>query len=561
MLDIKVSAALMGFSLLEQRTILDCVKEGKQAPTARLRSAVTQVEEIIDSHEEVVEGYAGFPIEKELITKNKGKFKDDRNIGRVVSQGGQSMVITGKKSDGRYSVVGKKGEKTAKAPEDIGLNMQREWIDIDDLHNQMVEGMKAARKNVGASSCWDGYKAKGTKKKGGKEVPNCVEEEKKDLPKNKMFRKMGNLGRDIVSKHTSDEDRQKKYDRQKKMTKVFNKANEEVEQVDELYKGKHGQSEKEYADSRSSGGKMVSGDSKMSGAEYTHGRRVKAANPGMQPDVGGKTKPKSQGKMDKGTRADITYRKANLKAKNEEFDALINEIILDEAFDDYTFEELHDICVEALNELDIDDLHETFAILDDIELLTEVTSPAKVNALRLKDKASAASGEGQSAGRDAGAEARKRLGDKKPEAKPEVGARREKMKAALKSAGSAVKKGLKTAGAAASKGAGYAAGAAGRAAKGAASNFKKGYERGSQGSSGSSSTSSVSSGSTSNNSGGTTSSSSSEPRTRLRDKIKSGIKKVVGGVARSVSRGARGVARRMGEETTYSWRDSMGLDQ
>ena len=87
---------------------------------------------------------------------------------------------------------------------------------------------------------------------------------------------------------------------------------EEVE-VDEVYKGKHGQSDKEYADSRSQGGKMVSGDSKRSGAEYTHGRRVKAANPGMQPDVGGKTKPKSQGKMDRGTRADLEYRKANLK--------------------------------------------------------------------------------------------------------------------------------------------------------------------------------------------------------------------------------------------------------
>ncbi len=94
---------------------------------------------------------------------------------------------------------------------------------------------------------------------------------------------------------------------------------EDVEQVDELYKGKHGQSDKEYADSRSQGGKMVSGDSKMSGAEYTHGRRVKAANPGMQPDVGGKTKPKSQGKMDKGTRADLTYRKANLKKESQEF--------------------------------------------------------------------------------------------------------------------------------------------------------------------------------------------------------------------------------------------------
>jgi hypothetical protein len=92
-----------------------------------------------------------------------------------------------------------------------------------------------------------------------------------------------------------------------------------ADHMKEVYKGKHGQTDKQYADSRSSGGKMVSGDSKMSGAEYTHGRRVKAANPGMQPDVGGKTKPKSQGKMDSGTRTDLQYRKANLKAKKEEY--------------------------------------------------------------------------------------------------------------------------------------------------------------------------------------------------------------------------------------------------
>ena len=36
--------------------------------------------------------------------------------------------------------------------------------------------MKQARKNVGASTCWKGYKAKGTKMKGGKSVPNCVKE-------------------------------------------------------------------------------------------------------------------------------------------------------------------------------------------------------------------------------------------------------------------------------------------------------------------------------------------------------------------------------------------------
>ena len=37
--------------------------------------------------------------------------------------------------------------------------------------------MKQARKNVGASTCWKGYKAKGTKTKNGRTVPNCVKED------------------------------------------------------------------------------------------------------------------------------------------------------------------------------------------------------------------------------------------------------------------------------------------------------------------------------------------------------------------------------------------------
>ncbi|WLW37111.1 hypothetical protein [Synechococcus phage S-MS29] len=96
--------------------------------------------------------------------------------------------------------------------------------------------------------------------------------------------------------------------------------------IEERYKGKHGQSSAEYKDDRSQGGKMVSGDSKMSGAEYTHGRRVKAANPGSQPDEGGKTKPKSQGKMDKGTRADLEYRKANLKKEEVEIEEGVRDL-------------------------------------------------------------------------------------------------------------------------------------------------------------------------------------------------------------------------------------------
>lgn len=43
------------------------------------------------------------------------------------------------------------------------------------------EGLKQARKNIGMDpnkpSCWKGYKAKGTKMKGGKEVPDCQKED------------------------------------------------------------------------------------------------------------------------------------------------------------------------------------------------------------------------------------------------------------------------------------------------------------------------------------------------------------------------------------------------
>jgi hypothetical protein len=36
------------------------------------------------------------------------------------------------------------------------------------------EGLRKARKNVKRKKCWSGHKAKGTKMKNGKEVPNCV---------------------------------------------------------------------------------------------------------------------------------------------------------------------------------------------------------------------------------------------------------------------------------------------------------------------------------------------------------------------------------------------------
>tara|TARA_R100000951_G_scaffold41390_1_gene34951 strand:- start:2410 stop:3516 length:1107 start_codon:yes stop_codon:yes gene_type:complete len=82
----------------------------------------------------------------------------------------------------------------------------------------------------------------------------------------------------------------------------------------ELYKGKHGQTEKQYQDSRSDAGKMVSGDSKMSGSKYAQGRRT-SSDAGPQP-AGGSMKPQSQGKMDSGSRTDLQFRKAALKKKS-----------------------------------------------------------------------------------------------------------------------------------------------------------------------------------------------------------------------------------------------------
>ena len=264
-LEMLVSAALMNYTQAEQSRILNHIEEDTIPTSERLKEGVFKVMEAFDAYEAVVEGYAGFKIDRQSVAKKKKEHGDDRNVGRVVQSGGESMLITGKKADGRYIVVGKKGEKSARDAADLGVTAKEEvvGIDIEDLHTQMLEGLKQARKNVGASTCWDGYKAKGTKKKGGKEVPNCVKEE----------------------------------------------------ELDELYKGKHGQSEKEYQDGRSDGGKMVSGDSKGSGASYSS-RAVK--NTGPNP-AGGSKKPQGQGRMTSGARADLQYRKANLKKESTSF--------------------------------------------------------------------------------------------------------------------------------------------------------------------------------------------------------------------------------------------------
>ena len=108
-----------------------------------------------------------------------------------------------------------------------------------------------------------------------------------------------------------DKDSSDKYlaKRRKAIGKAMGK-NGKKEKVEELYKGKHGQSEKDYQDSRSDAGKMVSGDSKGSGANYSY----RAKNTGSNP-AGGSEKPQGQGRMTSGARTDLQFRKAMLKNK------------------------------------------------------------------------------------------------------------------------------------------------------------------------------------------------------------------------------------------------------
>ena len=193
-LEIKVAASLMKYNFYEQSRILDAIEHGLEGdlPTTHLREGAAKVIEVFDNHEPVVEGYAGFPVERDHVAKKKSQHSDDRNVGRVIRSGGESYLITGRKTDGRYQIVGKDGKKTAKAPEDIGLNLQREdmvvGVDIEDLHQMMVEKKMDGVDDNGFTKCWKGYVKRGTKMKGGKEVNDCVKEAAIDEAKRAMVK-------------------------------------------------------------------------------------------------------------------------------------------------------------------------------------------------------------------------------------------------------------------------------------------------------------------------------------------------------------------------------------
>jgi hypothetical protein len=91
---------------------------------------------------------------------------------------------------------------------------------------------------------------------------------------------------------------------------LFNHISDEFlesieEDIMEIYQGKHGQSEKQYQDGRSPAGKMISGDSKGSGANYSYRAKNTGANP-----AGGSQKPQGQARMNSKDRAFLAHQKA-----------------------------------------------------------------------------------------------------------------------------------------------------------------------------------------------------------------------------------------------------------
>ena len=116
----------------------------------------------------------GAEVEK-ITTKKKGPKKESPKA-QLATKEQAEVVITCEKCGGNHDSA------------DCPNVLEREEVEIDGvLHilekikvenwDHLPEGMKTARANVGASTCWKGYKAQGTKKKGGKEVPNCVKED------------------------------------------------------------------------------------------------------------------------------------------------------------------------------------------------------------------------------------------------------------------------------------------------------------------------------------------------------------------------------------------------
>ena len=252
--------------------IADILSEALKTSQSDLKSQkIDYIGEAFDAALEnghTVERFLGYRRAKKIQENFHNTSNEDRSSKRLhealiaqerkdIKEGILSLV-TEKTKDSSYLETNMKkraenNEKARKDMENMGTSMKNPQLeefsqirkDWSGAYSSIYEKkMDAVGKedgdidNDGDKDPSDDYLANRRKaigkamgKKGDKKE---VEEGYKELPKNKMFRKAGNLGRDAISTPIDPEKRQKAYDRSKKIVKTLNKANEEFEQIDEL---------------------------------------------------------------------------------------------------------------------------------------------------------------------------------------------------------------------------------------------------------------------------------------------------------------------------------------
>ena len=92
-----------------------------------------------------------------------------------------AFVFVNPKSARKYKKGNSKIDGRSKDAKDLMSRIQRRKMNKEELETTSEASLATARKNIGRNpkkkSCWDGYKATGTKMKGGKSVPDCKKEE------------------------------------------------------------------------------------------------------------------------------------------------------------------------------------------------------------------------------------------------------------------------------------------------------------------------------------------------------------------------------------------------
>ena len=161
----------------------------------------------------------------------KKKLKESRSLSEVMTDEVDDKPIKEKNVKNKIKINPKLGE----AVENLGGELL-EMTEVDEAvyGGTPKEEPKDTRMTVtnadkmGGTLAYKRFKAGDKRYKAADHMKEeQVDEEKKPLPKTKMFRKAGNLGRDAISTPIDPEKRQKAYDRSKKIIKTLNQ-NEDV---------------------------------------------------------------------------------------------------------------------------------------------------------------------------------------------------------------------------------------------------------------------------------------------------------------------------------------------